>query len=85
MLLDTVTNFYPIINSSLLKVLLLDALDGIVDQDRILAQHIYDEGRSCVIVLNKWDLVPEKDDKTYLKAIENIRNALPILKWAEVV
>ena len=41
-------------------------------------------GRSCIIALNKWDLVPEKDDKTYLKAIDNIRIALPILKWAEV-
>jgi GTP-binding protein len=66
-------------------VLLLDAIDGIVDQDRILAERIHEEGRSCIIALNKWDLIPEKDDKTYLKAIENIRNALPILKWAEII
>ena len=54
-------------------VLMLDAIDGIVDQDRILAERIASEGRSCVIALNKWDIVPSKDDKTYLKAIDNIR------------
>jgi GTP-binding protein len=66
-------------------VLLLDALDGIVEQDRILAQRIADEGRSCVIALNKWDIVPDKDDKTYIKAVENIRSNIPVLRWAEVV
>ena len=66
-------------------VLLLDALDGIVEQDRILAQRIAEEGRSCVIALNKWDIVPDKDDKTYIKAVENIRSNVPVLRWAEVV
>lgn len=66
-------------------LLLLDAIDGIVDQDRILAERIAEEGRSCVIALNKWDAVPNKDDKTYLKAVENIRSTLPVLRWAEVV
>ena len=56
-----------------------------MEQDRILAERIQQEGRSCVIALNKWDIVPEKDDKTYLKAIENVRVSLPALKWAEVV
>ena len=66
-------------------VLMLDAIDGIVDQDRILAERIANEGRSCVIALNKWDIVPSKDDKTYLKAIDNIRSNLPSLRWAEIV
>lgn len=66
-------------------ILLLDAIDGIVEQDRILAERIADEGRACVIALNKWDIVEDKDDKTYLTAIDNIRSNLPILRWAEVV
>lgn len=48
-------------------ILMLDASQGLVDQDRILAQRIADEGRACVIALNKWDAVPDKDDKSYLK------------------
>lgn len=65
-------------------VLLLDAIDGIVEQDRILAERVASEGRSCVIALNKWDAVPSKDDKTYLAAIDNIRSNLPALRWAQV-
>jgi GTPase len=66
-------------------VFLLDAVDGIVEQDRVLADRIASDGRSCVIALNKWDNVPSKDDRTYLKAIENVRSQLPVLRWAEVV
>ena len=65
-------------------ILLLDASNGLVDQDRILAQRIADEGRACVIALNKWDAVEDKDEKTYLKAIENVRLQMPALRWAEV-
>ena len=66
-------------------VLLLDATDGIVDQDRLIAERISDEGRACVIALNKWDLIDNKDDKTYLEAVANIRASLPRLRWAEIV
>ena len=65
-------------------VFMLDAIDGIVEQDRILAERIGQEGRACVIALNKWDAVPSKDDKTYLAAIDNIRSNLPALRWASV-
>ena len=66
-------------------ILLLDAVNGIVEQDRVLAERIAQEGRACVIALNKWDIVDDKDDKTYLKAVDNIRISLPVLKWADVV
>ncbi len=66
-------------------ILLLDAVNGIVEQDRILAERIAQEGRACVIALNKWDIVDDKDDKTYLKAVNNIRVSLPVLKWADIV
>lgn len=66
-------------------ILLLDAISGIVEQDRILAERIAAEGRACVIALNKWDAIADKNDKTYLRAIENIRSNLPVLRWAEVV
>jgi len=65
-------------------VLLLDAVTGISEQDRLLAERIVEEGRSCVIALNKWDAVPNKDEKTYIKSVENIRSNLPSLKWADV-
>ncbi len=65
-------------------MLVLDALTGIVEQDRILAERIVTEGRSCVIALNKWDAVEEKDDKSYSKAEQFIHQTLTTLKWAQV-
>lgn len=80
-----VNRAFKAIRRSEVVVLLLDAIDGIVEQDRILAERIAEDGRSCVIVLNKWDAIANKDDKTYLKAVENIRSQLPVLRWAEVL
>ena len=80
-----VNRAFKAIRRSDVVVLLLDATTGIVEQDRVLAERIASDGRACVIALNKWDIVPDKDDKTYLKAIENVRSNLPVLRWAEVV
>ena len=53
-------------------LLVLDAILGVSDQDRVLAQRIADDGRACVVLLNKWDAVENKDDKTYLASIEYV-------------
>ncbi|MCW3477024.1 ribosome biogenesis GTPase Der [Limobrevibacterium gyesilva] len=42
-------------------VLAVDALDGIHDQDLQLARLVEREGRACVIALNKWDAVPDRN------------------------
>lgn len=66
-------------------LLVLDATTGISDQDRTLAQRIVDDGRACVVLLNKWDAVEDKDDKTYLRSIEYVRDMLQPVRWAPVV
>jgi hypothetical protein len=53
--------------------------------ETISQERIADEGRACIIALNKWDAVPKKDDNIYIKAVENIRSNLPALRWAEVI
>lgn len=49
---------------------MLDAVVGMVDQDRILAQRIADEGRACVIALNKWDAIESKNDESFNKGVD---------------
>jgi len=80
-----VNRAFKAIRRSDVVVLMLDAISGIVEQDRILADRIAKEGRACIIALNKWDAVPNKDDKSYLAAVDNIRSNLPVLRWADVV
>ncbi len=53
-------------------LLLIDAEDGITDQDQHIAGYIKDTYRSVVLVVNKWDLI-EKDDYTLNKFKEDIR------------
>lgn len=80
-----VNRAFKAIKRSDVVVLLIDATEGVVDQDKILAEKIIEEGRACIIALNKWDAVPDKDEKSYQKVVDNIRMVLPSLKWSEIV
>eukprot|EP00442_Polarella_glacialis_P001621 CAMPEP_0115120136 /NCGR_PEP_ID=MMETSP0227-20121206/45505_1 /TAXON_ID=89957 /ORGANISM="Polarella glacialis, Strain CCMP 1383" /LENGTH=945 /DNA_ID=CAMNT_0002521735 /DNA_START=139 /DNA_END=2976 /DNA_ORIENTATION=- len=56
------------------------------NQMRWIARQIEDKGSACVIVLSKWDAVPEKDEKTMTNFIQAIRaNLAGAGQWAEVV
>ena len=37
------------------------------------------------MALNKWDAVEQKDDKTYLKSVEYVKDSLTSVKWAPVL
>lgn len=65
-------------------VLVLDAETGLVDQDRILAERIVQEGRACVVVLNKWDAVPDKTEHSYDASVDYISKFVSDLKFADV-
>jgi len=65
-------------------LLVIDAIDGVTDQDQKLADRISQEGRSCVIVVNKWDAV-EKDSDTIYEYEKEVRTRLYFLDWAEMI
>jgi GTPase len=65
-------------------LIVIDALDGVTDQDQKLAGRIADEGRGCVIVVNKWDAV-EKDAHTIYEYEKLVRDRLHFFEWAEVI
>lgn len=65
--------------------LVLDALQGPTEQDFRLAELIAQEGRACIIVINKWDTVEEKDSNTAAQYEKNLRVQLRNLDWAPVV
>ncbi len=65
-------------------LLMIDAEEGPTHQDARLATLVEDRGRGCIILLNKWDLVPQDVAKT--PGIENIlRDKLLAVKFAPVV
>jgi len=55
-------------------------------QMRYLARQVEEKGTACIIVLSKWDAVPEKNNKTQKKFVESIRaNLAGVGQWAEIV
>ncbi|MBE9049316.1 ribosome biogenesis GTPase Der [Nostocales cyanobacterium LEGE 11386] len=65
-------------------LLVIDALDGVTDQDQKLAGRIIDEGRACIIVVNKWDAV-EKDSYTIYDYEKTLEARLHFTEWAETI
>jgi GTP-binding protein len=67
-----------------LVVLVVDASEGLQDQDFQIARLVEREGRACVIVLNKWDAVADRD-KARRAAMERIHESLSQMKGIPLI
>ncbi|MGQ9654638.1 MAG: ribosome biogenesis GTPase Der [Thermodesulfobacteriota bacterium] len=65
-------------------VLLLDATQGVTDQDATIGGYILERGRGCVVLVNKWDLIA-KDHRTHEQYVEEVRRGLRHLDFAPVL
>ncbi|MCM1045417.1 MAG: ribosome biogenesis GTPase Der [Candidatus Gastranaerophilales bacterium] len=65
-------------------VLVIDATEGVTEQDAKIAGIAHDRGKAVIIVVNKWDAV-EKDDKTIYRFTEKVRNVLSFMPYAEIL
>jgi GTP-binding protein len=66
-------------------LLLIDATIGVTEQDAKLAGMIVDKGRSCVILVNKWDAVADKETGTAGAFIHRLHDQLKFLRHAPVI
>ena len=65
-------------------VIMIDAVEGVTEQDAKIAGIAHDRGKGIVIAVNKWDAV-EKDDKTIYKYTNEIRTTLSYMPYAEII
>jgi GTP-binding protein len=65
-------------------ILVVDAQDGISEQDAKIAGYCHDEGKATVILLNKWDLV-EKDEHTLEKMKNEVYTTLSFMTYAPIL
>lgn len=65
-------------------LVVLNAAEGITDQDIKIAGYAHESGKGVILVVNKWDLY-EKDEKSTLRFTENIRNKIAFLQYAPVI
>lgn len=66
------------------SVLMLDAVEGPTAQDAHIAGYILEEGKSVVVVVNKWDLI-EKDTHTMDEYTRKVRAALRFLDYVPIL
>ena len=65
-------------------VVVIDAAEGVTEQDAKIAGIAHDRGRGIIIAVNKWDSI-EKDDKTIYKHTAKIREILSFIPYAEIL
>ncbi len=65
-------------------LIMIDAADGVTEQDERIAGLAHDAGKACIIVINKWDSV-EKENNTVNEYNRKIRTALGYMPYAPIV
>lgn len=65
-------------------LMVIDAEEGITDQDLAVAGYAYEKGRALILVVNKWDL-PEKDEKSMGRYVEEVRRRFKYLPFVPVL
>ena len=65
-------------------LIMIDAQEGVTEQDTKVAGLAHEAGKACIIVVNKWDLV-EKDGKTMDKMSDDIRRDLSYMTYAPIL
>ncbi len=65
-------------------LVMIDATEGVTEQDAKIAGIAHERGKGIIIVVNKWDAI-EKDDKTIYKHTERIRQVLSFMPYAEIM
>ncbi len=66
-------------------ILVIDATEGISDQDKKIAGTIIEAGKAIILAVNKWDLIENKESNTINKFQKEIEKEVPFLSYAPVV
>ena len=65
-------------------LMVIDATEGVTEQDAKIAGIAHERGKGVIIVVNKWDAI-EKNDKTMYEYEKDIRNTLSYMPYAEIM
>lgn len=65
-------------------LIMIDAKEGVTEQDSKIAGYVNEQGRASIILVNKWDLI-DKDNRTMKKYEEDIRRELPFMDYSPMI
>lgn len=80
----SVVRSYMAVDCADVVLIMIDANEGVTEQDTKIAGFAHERGKASVIVVNKWDIV-EKDDKTMNKIKEKVVEDLKYMSYAPVI
>lgn len=66
-------------------ILVVDATEGVTDQDKKIAGTVIEAGKAIVLAVNKWDLIEDKESSTINKFEKEIEKEMPFLSYAPKV
>ncbi|KAL9458739.1 hypothetical protein AB3S75_007581 [Citrus x aurantiifolia] len=81
----SVNRAFRAIRRSDVVALVIEAMACITEQDCRIAERIEQEGKGCLIVVNKWDTIPNKNQQTATYYEQDVREKLRALDWAPIV
>ena len=81
----SIVRTFKAIDRAQVCLMVLDATEGVSDQDARLAGLIAEKGRACVILLNKWDALGAKDNATFGEHVKTVQEKLDFIKWAPIL
>ena len=65
-------------------IIMIDASEGVTEQDTKVAGYAHEQGKACIFAVNKWDIV-NKDDKTMKQFTDRVREAFAFMSYAKIV
>lgn len=72
------------INRCDIALVLIDAEEGLTDQDTKIIGLAFERGKACIIAVNKWDKI-EKDNSTVGKFVEDIKDKIKFMDFAPII
>ncbi len=66
-------------------LMVINAFEGITEQDKKIAGYAHESGKGVIIVVNKWDIFPDKNEKSTLRFTEELRKEIAFLQYAPVL
>lgn len=72
------------INRCDIALVLIDAEEGMTEQDTKIIGLAYERGKACIVVVNKWDKI-KKDDSTVGKFVNDIKDKVKFLDFAPII
>ena len=66
-------------------VIMIDATEGFTEQDSKVAGYAHEQGKACIVAVNKWDAVPDKTDKTMKEFTDKLQVDFSFMSYAPFI